>query len=37
VLGFEEEPVWSREDDALVIRTETVHSDKPVVFRIEMK
>jgi alpha-L-fucosidase len=34
VLGFEEKPVWERNDEALVITAEKVKSDKPVVFKI---
>jgi alpha-L-fucosidase len=34
VLGFDEEPVWERTEDALIINTKNVHSDKPVVFKI---
>ncbi len=36
VLGFEEEPVWNRMVEGLVIETKTVCSDKPVVFKIEI-
>lgn len=34
ILGFNEVPVWKRKDDALVIETKKVKSDKPVVFKI---
>ncbi|MDF2790365.1 MAG: alpha-L-fucosidase [Neobacillus sp.] len=34
VLGFDEEPVWERTEHALVISTEKVRSEKPVVFKI---
>ncbi|MGO4539693.1 alpha-L-fucosidase [Paenibacillus sp. 2TAB19] len=34
VLGFEEKPVWERTDEALTIKTTTVRSTHPVVFRI---
>ena len=34
VLGFDEKPAWDRTEDALLINTKNVHSDKPVVFKI---
>lgn len=34
ILGFEEEPVWKRNEESLKISTKTVQSDKPVVFKI---
>ncbi len=34
VLGFSEEPIWERNEEALIISTKTVKSDKPVVFKI---
>ncbi len=34
VLGFEEAPVWSRDEAGLHIKTNTVKSDYPVVFKI---
>lgn len=34
ILGFNEEPDWGRTEEALVIKTTTVWSDKPVVFKI---
>jgi alpha-L-fucosidase len=34
VLGFDERPGWKRTEDALVVRTESVKSSKPVVIRI---
>ncbi|HZJ82198.1 MAG TPA: alpha-L-fucosidase [Clostridia bacterium] len=34
VLGFHETPGWERKDDALVVKTQNVKSDKPVVFKI---
>ena len=36
VLGYDEQPVWERTEEALVIRTHSVASDAPVVFRITM-
>jgi alpha-L-fucosidase len=36
VLGFNEEPSWERKDDALVIKTKNVTSDKPIIFKILM-
>ena len=37
VLGFDEEPVWERSEEALTIRTSSVHTNKPVVFRITLE
>ncbi|WNS45953.1 alpha-L-fucosidase [Paenibacillus sp. MMS20-IR301] len=37
VLGFEEQPVWTRDAGALTIRTTAVASDAPVVFRLELE
>ncbi len=37
VLGFEEKPEWSREEEALRIKTATVSSDKPVAFKIRIE
>lgn len=34
VLGFNEIPLWERGEDALVITTKNIQSDKPVVFKI---
>jgi alpha-L-fucosidase len=34
VLGFDEKPTWERLEEALVIRTNTVQSSKPVAFRL---
>jgi alpha-L-fucosidase len=34
VLGFEEKPEWTRTEEALILRTKSVKSDKPVVFKI---
>ena len=34
VLGFDEKPVYSRDDKGLHIQTEHVWSEYPVVFRI---
>lgn len=36
VLGFEEEPVWKRTEEGLMITTNIVRSDKPVVFKISI-
>lgn len=36
VLGHYEAPRWSRDEQGLHIQTETVHSDQPVVFKIEV-
>ena len=37
VLGFDETPEWNREEDALHIKTKSVASDTPVVFKIEVE
>ncbi|GMK38627.1 alpha-L-fucosidase [Paenibacillus sp. CCS19] len=37
ILGFDEKPTWERDRDALSIRTTTVQSPVPVVFRIELE
>ncbi|MDE7297957.1 MAG: alpha-L-fucosidase [Lachnospiraceae bacterium] len=37
VLGFDEEPRWERTQEGLTITTETVASDKPVVFRVTLR
>lgn len=37
VLGFEETPQWKRTEKGLEITTQTVKSDKPVVFKITMR
>jgi len=34
ILGFEEEPAWERTEEALIINTQNVQSEKPVVFKI---
>jgi alpha-L-fucosidase len=34
VLGFDERVIWERNEEALVIKTKSVQSDKPVVFKI---
>jgi alpha-L-fucosidase len=34
ILGFNEDPVWERTEDALIISTKNVQSDNPVVFKI---
>lgn len=36
VLGFGEQPVWSRDAEALTVRTTDVASDLPVVFKLEV-
>lgn len=36
VLGFNEKPKWSRDEQGLHISTENVHSDKPVVFKVKL-
>ncbi|OWA34914.1 alpha-L-fucosidase [Saccharibacillus sp. O16] len=36
VLGHEEVPQWERTDHALVIRTSSVSSETPVVFKLEL-
>lgn len=36
VLGFEGEPVWERNEEALTIRTAGITSSTPVVFKIEI-
>lgn len=36
VLGFDEKPTWDRTDEALTIRTTSVQSPHPVVFRIDV-
>ncbi len=35
ILGFDESPSWERQDDGLIVKTQNVSSDKPVVFKIE--
>lgn len=37
VLGFEEKPNWKRTAEGLIINTESVKSDKPVVFKIKLR
>jgi Alpha-L-fucosidase len=37
VLGFDEMPAWERDDEALTIRTASVTSSMPVVFRVELE
>lgn len=37
VLGFEEQPQWTRDAEGLHIQTKTVQSDKPVVLKVIMK
>jgi alpha-L-fucosidase len=36
VLGFDELPEWSRSEKGLVIKTNKVESDQPVVFKIQV-
>ncbi|WEG14962.1 alpha-L-fucosidase [Pullulanibacillus sp. KACC 23026] len=36
VLGFEEQPQWSRGENGLMIKTNKVSSDQPVVFKIQV-
>ncbi|MCZ1268774.1 alpha-L-fucosidase C-terminal domain-containing protein, partial [Paenibacillus tundrae] len=36
VLGFDEEPEWSRTEESLTITTRNVHSFSPVVFKLEL-
>ena len=36
VLGFEEKPQWNRDAEGLHIHTDTVNSNKPVVFKITL-
>ena len=36
ILGFDEAPSWERKENALVIKTQNVSSDKPVVFKIDI-
>ncbi len=36
VLGFEEKPQWNRDEEGLHIHTDTVNSNKPVVFKITL-
>lgn len=36
VLGFSEKPLWKRTTQGLEITTQTVSSDKPVVFKIKL-
>jgi alpha-L-fucosidase len=36
ILGFDEKPELERTDDKLIIKTKTVKSDKPVVFKIKI-
>lgn len=36
-LGFEEKPVWTRDEKGLHIHTTQVRSDKPVVFRVTVE
>lgn len=33
VLGFNEKPVWKRTEKVLIINTQNIQSDKPVVFK----
>lgn len=36
ILGFEERPVWQKNTEGLFLETKNVHSDWPVVFKIEL-
>ncbi|KAI7247775.1 hypothetical protein KC345_g11926, partial [Hortaea werneckii] len=36
VLGFDEVPVWERDAEALTVKTTSVTSDAPVVFKLEI-
>lgn len=36
VLGFNEKPVWERTKEALIIKTKSVQSDNPVVFKLRV-
>ncbi|MCL6606045.1 MAG: alpha-L-fucosidase [Paenibacillus sp.] len=36
VLGFNDKPSWERTDEALTLKTTTVHSATPVVFKIDL-
>ncbi len=36
ILGFDEQPIWERTNEALIIRTNSVQSQTPVVLRIDM-
>lgn len=36
VLGFNEQPAWERDAEALTIRTTAVASALPVVFKLEL-
>lgn len=36
VLGFDEKPVYTRDEEGLHIKTQNVKSDKPVVFKIKL-
>ncbi|KGP85258.1 MULTISPECIES: alpha-L-fucosidase [unclassified Paenibacillus] len=37
VLGFDEEPEWSRTEESLTITTRNVHCGSPVVFKLELE
>ncbi|MCX7714532.1 MAG: alpha-L-fucosidase [Clostridia bacterium] len=37
VLGFSETPVWKRSEKGLEIKTNTVKSEKPIVFKIQLE
>lgn len=36
ILGFEEQPEWSRDGEGLHIETKAVNTDKPVVFKVTL-
>lgn len=36
-LGFDEQPSWTRDENGLHIHTDTIKSDKPVVFKITLE
>ena len=36
-LGFDEQPSWKRDENGLHIHTDTIKSDKPVVFKITLE
>jgi alpha-L-fucosidase len=36
VLGHDEKPEWKQDDSELTIRTKSIQSDKPIVFKIEI-
>ncbi|WP_249306030.1 alpha-L-fucosidase [Lederbergia citrea] len=36
ILGFDEKPTWTRTEEALIIRTSTVKSLNPIVFKVDI-